>query len=282
MTSYNREKYIAAAIESLQASTYQQWELIIVDDQSKDSTVAIAQAFAAQDARIRVYVNEKNLGDYPNRNRAASYAKGNYLKYLDADDLIYPHGLEVLVRMMEANPEAGYGLCTISPDKQRIYPFLLKPQEAYYTHYFQYGIFTRAPLSSILRREVFEAEGGFSGERLLGDFEMWHRLSLKYSVLLMPQGLIWYREHDEQESFLYRHNPYEPFKYTLTSMKYLTSGACPLTDEHKQQAISKIKYWQSRAILGGIKNKQFSMAKKMSKEAGITFLQAIKNILPRS
>ncbi|MBN2662839.1 MAG: glycosyltransferase family 2 protein, partial [Bacteroidales bacterium] len=90
MTAYNREKYIAEAIESVIASTYQNWELIIVDDGSKDKTVEIAKQYEAKDPRIKVYINEKNLGDYPNRNKAASYAKGKYLKFVDADDLIYP------------------------------------------------------------------------------------------------------------------------------------------------------------------------------------------------
>ena len=66
--------------------------------------LAIAKSYEQKDARIKVYVNDKNLGDYPNRNKAASYAKGKYIKYLDADDLIYPHGLEVMVHTMEQFP----------------------------------------------------------------------------------------------------------------------------------------------------------------------------------
>ena len=84
MTAYNREKYIAEAIESVLASTYSNLELIIVDDCSKDNTLQIATNYQAKDDRIKVYKNEKNLGDYPNRNKAASYAKGKYLKYVDS------------------------------------------------------------------------------------------------------------------------------------------------------------------------------------------------------
>src|SRR5438309_1057271 len=93
MTSYNRERYIAEAIESALKSTYTEFELIIVDDGSKDRTVEIARSFESKDKRVKVYVNEHNLGDYPNRNRAAGYATGKYIKYLDADDMIYPWGL---------------------------------------------------------------------------------------------------------------------------------------------------------------------------------------------
>src|SRR5690349_18425307 len=106
MTSYNREKYIAEAIESVLASSYKNFELIIVDDCSRDKTVAIAKEYAAKDGRVKVFVNEKNLGDYPNRNQAASYAKGKYIKFLDADDLIYHYGLDVMVNYMERFPQA--------------------------------------------------------------------------------------------------------------------------------------------------------------------------------
>src|SRR5260370_37746092 len=87
MTAYNREKYIAQAIESVLASTYTNFELIIVDDRSTDYSVEIARGYERKDKRVRVHVNEKNLGDYPNRNKAASYAVGKYIRYLDSDDV---------------------------------------------------------------------------------------------------------------------------------------------------------------------------------------------------
>src|SRR5271156_3108445 len=104
MTAYNREKYIAQAIDSILESTYKNFELIIVDDCSKDKTVEIAKGYAQKDSRVKVFINEKNLGDYPNRNKAASYANGKYLKYVDSDDVVYPTGLEVFVNSMEQFP----------------------------------------------------------------------------------------------------------------------------------------------------------------------------------
>src|SRR5258705_9727856 len=88
MTAYNREKYIGEAIKSVLASGYTNFELIIVDDCSGDNTVTIAKTFEQRDARIKVYVNEKNLGDYPNRNKAAGYENGEFIMYLDSDDPI--------------------------------------------------------------------------------------------------------------------------------------------------------------------------------------------------
>ena len=92
-TVFNREAYLGACIESVQLSGFRDYEHIIVDDRSSDNSVEIANSYASGDPRIKVFVNETNLGDYPNRNQAASHAIGKYLKYVDADDLIYPWGI---------------------------------------------------------------------------------------------------------------------------------------------------------------------------------------------
>lgn len=274
MTSYNREKYIALAIESVLASTYKNFELIIVDDRSKDKTVEVASKYATKDARVKVFVNEQNLGDYPNRNKAASYAQGKYLKYVDADDLIYPFGLAQLAYYMEQFPEAGYGLCSLAQDKTAIFPFKLSPHEAYKYHYFGPGLFHKAPLSSIIRKDVFDSVNGFKKERMVGDFEMWHRLSLQEHVVLMPQGIVWYREHDEQEMGSYRENPFESFNYKLIAKSYLLSPKCPLNDQEKRKAIGKIDYLQSTFILSALKKRKFKLGKELRKKADMNILEA--------
>lgn len=225
MTAYNREKYIAAAIESVLASTYTDFELIVVDDISKDKTVEVVRKLADKDSRIRLYVNEKNMGDYPNRNQCAHYARGKYLKYVDCDDYIYPWGLQVLVEMMERNPECGWGLCSLPQNERGPFPFALTPKEAYAYHYMGPGLFHKAPLSSIIKTDVLRAVGGFATERYTGDIEMWHKLALRYNVLLMPEGVVWYREHDAQES---KRNQRFLKNYEAISKRYLTSDKCPL------------------------------------------------------
>jgi glycosyltransferase involved in cell wall biosynthesis len=237
MTAYNREKYIAEAIESVLASTYQNFELIIVDDGSKDETVIIAKKYEEQDGRVKVYINEKNLGDYPNRNKAASYATGKYLKYVDADDRIYPHGLEILVKMMEQFPDAGWGLCSLEQDKEKAFPFMLSPTEAYLYHYTGPGLFHKAPLSAIIKRNVFEDQNGFRNIRMAGDFEMWHRLGLSYPVVLMPHGIVWYREHGDQE--IKDYNKYIEV-YEKIKVDYLVHEKLPL-DKNTVKNIFKIQ-----------------------------------------
>lgn len=233
MTAYNREKYIAEAIGSVLASTYSAFELIIVDDCSKDGTVEIARSFAARDSRVKVYVNEKNLGDYPNRNRAASYAGGRYLKYLDSDDVLYPHSLQVMVACMEVFPEAALGLCSV-PDPQRPYPVCLSPHESYMEHFNGYGHFERAPGSAIITREAFEATGGFTGERMIGDYQLWFMIARTYPVVKMPRDLVWDRLHAGQESNSAYAKAYDKLKKKVL-MDALRHPDCPLNEEEKRK-----------------------------------------------
>ena len=200
MTTYNREKYVGAAMESVLNSSFKDFELVIVDDRSTDKTVDIVREWQAKDDRVKLFINEQNLGDYPNRNQAAAHATGKYLKYVDADDLIYPWGLQILWECMERFPEAGWGLCSLAQDKARPFPFVLETREAYRYHYLGPGLFHKAPLSSIIKKELFDAVGGFEPYSHAGDYAMWQKLSLKSPVVCMNQGVVWYREHDDQSS----------------------------------------------------------------------------------
>jgi glycosyltransferase involved in cell wall biosynthesis len=198
----------------------------VVDDRSKDKTVDIVREWQAKDDRIKLFINEQNLGDYPNRNQAAAHATGKYLKYVDADDLIYPWGLQILWECMERLPEAGWGLCSLAQDQNCSFPFVLNTQEAYRYHYLGPGLFHKAPLSSIIKKQLFEAVGGFEPGRMVSDCEMWHRLALRSPVALMPHGVVWYRAHDHQES-----NDIGEFEeiYRQISLRHLHSESKPLT-----------------------------------------------------
>ena len=231
MTTYNREKYVGAAMESVLNSSFKDFELVIVDDRSTDKTVDIVREWQAKDDRVKLFINEQNLGDYPNRNQAAAHATGKYLKYVDADDLIYPWGLQILWECMERFPEAGWGLCSLAQDKARPFPFVLETREAYRYHYLGPGLFHKAPLSSIIKKELFDAAGGFEPGRMVGDFEMWHRLAFQSPVVLMPHGMVWYRAHDDQES-----NVIGEFEevYRKISLKHLHAEPKPLTPAELQ------------------------------------------------
>src|SRR4051812_49505605 len=97
LTAYNRQDFIAEAIESVLNQSMTDFELVICDDRSTDGTVDTIAAFAGRDSRIRFSINERNLGDYGNRRHAASLARGRLLKYHDSDDVMYRHCLETMV-----------------------------------------------------------------------------------------------------------------------------------------------------------------------------------------
>jgi len=250
MTAYNREKYIAEAIESVLASTYTNFELIIVDDGSKDRTVEIARSFEKKDNRIKVYVNETNLGDYPNRNKAASYARGKYLKYLDSDDVIYEHSLTVMVEAIEKFPNVAYAFLSATiQDDDSPYPKIYSPEQCYFENFFNGGFFYPGPVGTIILKSAFDAIGGFSGIRMVGDYELWLALGARFNVLKIQPGLIWWRRHEGQEYYTgHKSNIYLKLIYNVT-IKALESKECPLSDELRTIAIKKWKNLQSRAIM---------------------------------
>jgi GT2 family glycosyltransferase len=238
-TSYNREAYIAETIESVLAQTMTDFEYIIVDDCSQDQTFEIAQSYARKDSRVRVYRNETNLGDYPNRNKAASYASGKYLKYIDSDDILYPHALEVCSRYMEMFPEAGLGLSKLH-GQERPLPRICSPVDAYSEHFFGAGLFSNAPGSVIIRRETFESVGRFSGKRMIGDFEMWLILARSSHTVLFPGLINWDRRHADQES------NFDQLSYAAlhrdVAMAAVTAPECPLSAADRQRAKHQIRY----------------------------------------
>ena len=93
--AYNAEKYLKQCIESVQQQTYQDWELLVIDDGSKDGTRRKAEQFAAGDDRIRV-LHKKNGGVSSARNLGLQVAKGDYIAFLDVDDHFVPQCLETL------------------------------------------------------------------------------------------------------------------------------------------------------------------------------------------
>ena len=100
---YNSEKFIAETIESVIAQTYKSWEMIIVNDCSKDNGASIVKEYSKKDKRIKLFNNEKNLGGAGTRNRAIKEAKGKYLAFLDSDDIWTPLKLEKQISFMEEN-----------------------------------------------------------------------------------------------------------------------------------------------------------------------------------
>ena len=98
---FNSEKYVSQAIQSVISQTHQNWELLLVDDCSSDETFAIISNFASQDNRIKAFKLDKNSGAGVARNFAIQQASGNYIAFLDADDLWKPEKLQKQIHFMK-------------------------------------------------------------------------------------------------------------------------------------------------------------------------------------
>src|SRR5690625_291039 len=104
--AYNAARFIAETIESVQAQTYENWEMIIVDDCSQDETRSIIKKYQAQDERIQLIQLQENSGSAVARNTAMDHAKGRYLAFLDSDDLWTKEKLERQLVFMQENEYA--------------------------------------------------------------------------------------------------------------------------------------------------------------------------------
>lgn len=100
MPSYNCGKYVEETIRSVQAQTYDKWEIIFMDDCSSDDTIQRVSILQSLDDRIHIYKNESNLGAAVSRNNALCKAKGRWIAFLDSDDLWEPTKLEKQVAFM--------------------------------------------------------------------------------------------------------------------------------------------------------------------------------------
>ena len=101
--TWNSENYIKETIASVQAQTYKNWEMVIVDDCSTDSTVAIIREIAEKEPRIRLYRQSENMGAAKARTRAMQESNGRFIAYLDADDIWKPEKLQRQVDFMLKN-----------------------------------------------------------------------------------------------------------------------------------------------------------------------------------
>jgi glycosyltransferase involved in cell wall biosynthesis len=283
LTSYNREGFVAKAIESVLASSYRDFEFIICDDCSTDGTYQVEQAYAAKDSRIKLFRNETNLGDFPNRDKAASYASGTYLKYVDSDDIIHPDGLKKMVAAMLQFPEAVIGLSQIETDlnKEKKYPMLISPERAYQEHFYGYGTLRYGPTGAILKKEVLEKMGGFGSNRFVGDTELWLKIVAKYSLIKIEPDLVeWVRHEGQEFDYGMRHDIYIQKAYQVY-LSALRSPDCPLNEHDIKKIKKRLRWKHARDILSiAFKKGKLRMALQIFKEADFGLLQLMQGIKP--
>jgi glycosyltransferase involved in cell wall biosynthesis len=279
LTSFNRERYIAESIESVLAQTYERFELIVSDNCSTDRSAAIASEYARRDCRIRVYVNERNIGQFENRWHAATLARGDYLKYHDSDDVMYPHCLETMVRALHAEPRAAFALSGSRAWPGGPCPMLLTPRLAYEREFLGGGVFHLGPAAAMFRTEAFRELGGFPIAGVASDYLFWLDACARATVLLVPGDLFYYRIHAGQLLADPRVQV-EYAKATSVAWAKLHSLDCPLDDATREQAKRNFVYVQGRGIVRRLRRGDFAGAAMILKYAGIRAADWLRYLRP--
>lgn len=281
VTVYNREAYLEECVHSILNSSYEDFEVIMVDDCSKDGSATLMRKLAEQDSRVHAYFNENNLRDYPNRNRAASLARGQYIKYVDADDIIYRHSLATMVESMLANPKAALGLEHSLIQAESPYPWHLSSEQAYQKQYLERGCLSCGPSGAIMRRDAFESIGNFRSFGVVSDIDMWLRLAARWPVVLFQPGLVWWRVHEGQEI---RSAPAQREYLVLgfdVATQALNAEECPLNASDKALAKERTKQHHARRILRiALKGRNYTLAGTAYKQSGMSATELIRGLLP--
>jgi glycosyltransferase involved in cell wall biosynthesis len=250
MTAYNREKYIAEAIESVLNSTYKNFELIIVDDGSADETLKIIKQFAANDDRIQFYLNDHNLGDYANRNKAAGYAKGWLMFYVDSDDTIQTDALEYVVQQFQLNSVAKFSTIYYKSDINVV--SVVSSKESIRKNFYQHGFLNVGPGGTVIQTSYFKAIGGFP-EKYGPVEDMYYNLkaAANTNILLLPYKYHNYRRHSGQE---YNNK----FGYLCNGFRYLVDvmelPELPLSKEERNKILKISARKHLRSFLQYVKN----------------------------
>ncbi len=111
MSVYNGEEYLAEALDSICAQSFEEWELIVINDCSSDNTQTVLDKYVKLDRRIKVYCNEVNLKLPASLNKAVSLAQGKYIVRMDADDICLPDRLEKQYYFMEKHTDVILSSC---------------------------------------------------------------------------------------------------------------------------------------------------------------------------
>jgi glycosyltransferase involved in cell wall biosynthesis len=205
MPVYNGEKYLAEAVESILAQTFRDFEFIIIDDGSTDSTTDILGRYKQEDDRIRVYPQE-NLGEVASCNRGYQLAQGEYVARMDADDVSLPERLARQLGYLEAHPEIGvlgtWVQVIDSRGKAReIWHLPTMPRVVEWSLCFED---TLANPSVMMRRAVIERLGFCRAETTIAaDYDLWARALPVTQLANIPEVLLQYRTWQGSLSYRY-------------------------------------------------------------------------------
>ena len=223
---FNKAPYVEKTIESVLGQTFGDFELIVVDDGSTDSSFEMARKAFRDDPRCRI-LHQNNSGVSLARNNGVAVSSGDYICFIDGDDWWDSRFLERIDWLIREYPEAGiYGTnyYYVKNGRQRV---CVKFAETGYINYCRvYAEGMAMPLTSIsvaLSPRVFNENGGFkSGLKLGEDFDLWIRIALKHKVAFLNEPLAFYNQDSDPKWRGIRQLP-DPQSHMLWNLDYLAA-----------------------------------------------------------
>lgn len=255
MPVYNARKYLDLAIKSILAQSFRNFEFIIIDDLSIDSSWNIIKKYAKQDRRIIALRNRENLKTTKTLNRGLKKARGKYIVRMDADDWSYPERLEKQFKFMEAHPKVGVSGSAIEVCDERLqtlnirrYP---KTDKQARKIIFRYSPFAH-PVT-IWRASTMRKVGGYNESIPLSqDLDLYFKIGKICEFANLDSVLLKLRVHDDSSSII-RGRYQEQFAIYTRIKAFLEIGGYTITFGDKLyiflQMVSmilippKIKFW---------------------------------------
>lgn len=270
--TYNSARYVRDTIESVLAQTYPVIEYIIADDCSSDDTWNIIKSY--NDPRIIAHRNEKNLGEYPNRNKAIEQATGKYLIFIDGDDIIFPHGIAFFVSMMEAFPDAGMAIQK-GYFNNILFPALFLPGETLRNHFFgRYDLLSSSFASNFFKTSLLK-QWKLPSDYVTGDEAIRLIFACHYPVLFVAGWVSWPRETPGQASSKTKDGLglIEVYQY---SQDILTHHGEHLDPEFVRDIHCTLKRKLARFILNRLRKAKWSSVKPMLQKTRLSWMEVMK------
>lgn len=201
--SYNSAHFLDETIQSVLDQTYNDFELIIVDDQSKDNTDEVIEKYV-HDQRVSYYKNSNNLGLVGNWNKCLTYAKGEYIKFLMCDDKFHPELLEKYVAAMEQYPNVSLvtsfrGHMGLKSHVWSLPYSGLQNGKKISHESLKDCNFIGEPTTVMFRHSSLKIVGNFKSEfTYLPDWDMWLRQLAIGDCYIVPEPLSYFRIHEKQ------------------------------------------------------------------------------------
>jgi len=222
---YNGQRFLADSIQSCLDQSYQNWELLVIDDFSSDRSAEIALGFAGLDPRIHYFRNDRNEKLPRSLNLGFSRATGDYLTWTSHDNRFRPSALETLVGHLKANPSIDivYSNYTVIDAEGRV----VKRHRTRSADEILKG--NCIGPSFLMRRSVFGGENRIDPAKfLVEDYDFWLRSSIDHEIAKVEEDLYLYRVHpgslSEQHAAKIRRLHYRLVREYLPKLKWIPSG----------------------------------------------------------